>query len=683
MVARRERAVPVSTTLDNSQAALQQKAENFDPSRDAEKNLSENTKALISLVERRWNEYHSLRGTNRDEELVQLKASTIYGFLDWMLMNFRINKDNSLRTYWDALRTLHMKAACAENVNPVITYLADGIRAQLSMKYGLIPPGDVTEQEEKRCVRSEEMFAFEQTLWCSKRMTFKSEDLRAEISVAMNLAGLSTSRPAALLGLKWGDIKFVLYPDELRGDVPTIKIRFNGTKTYLGPKKPKTHTYPAMYESCLLLDPQVAMFGLAIGRKIFHPLAGLKDASSIYSLRVPTGLKRQVFPLDSSKLDTPVFSELTYSILRNALKRIAEDTSIEWDTKPYSFRYGGGEGINLSKDISPEQQALVMDHQKIDVYQRNYQSNDIRADLQASFHGTTPQSDIIRLATSMIQSQDPRRPKGLDDAQRDQLVNNDPEVVKCRQEWQNAKLKRKRDESTSGDEQVKKKKNKYLAAKKKCERRVVDEVKDRFSQEQPVLDIQRQLQGLPVEIPSLETAPEIHHLPERREAISALMVRTTSDPGNEAACRARAVQAIANLCGKRERYVPGRSGRRAVFAAVKGIESDASESLRFPSEEKPIQAFPIECEETQCIFCLGDESMSYEDRTRQYANRSSLSRHMSDEHFSKWNGGMICPHPSCSVLVDSVNGLKSHAELDHKTPLPRQRSAGFLSVRVC
>ena len=103
-----------------------------------------------------------------------------------------------------------------------------------------------------------------------------------------------------------------------------------------------------MYEPCLLLDPQVTMFGLALGRGIFHSGAGLNDASSIYSVQVPLGLKRQVLPLDPSKLDTPVFSKLTYSILYNVLKRIAEHTCIEWDTKPYSFRYGNGEEINLS-----------------------------------------------------------------------------------------------------------------------------------------------------------------------------------------------------------------------------------------------------------------------------------------------------------------------------------------------
>lgn len=129
---------------------------------------------------------------------------------------------------------------CTSTLNRSSLNLANyaKIRAQLAREFALIAPGDVTEEEEKRCVRSEELFAFEQTLWCSERMTLKCEDLRAELSLAMILAGLSASRPAALLGLKWGDIKFIVYPDELRGAVPTIKIRYKDTKTYLGPKKP-------------------------------------------------------------------------------------------------------------------------------------------------------------------------------------------------------------------------------------------------------------------------------------------------------------------------------------------------------------------------------------------------------------------------------------------------------------
>lgn len=107
-----------------------------------------------------------------------------------------------------------------------------------------------------------------------------------------------------------------------------------------------------MYEPCLLLDPQVAMFGLALAREIFSPNAGLRDAKSIYRVQVPSGLKRQILPLDPNKLDTPVFSQLTYAILRSALKKVAEVTGIEWDTKPYSFRYGHGEEINLSSKFA-------------------------------------------------------------------------------------------------------------------------------------------------------------------------------------------------------------------------------------------------------------------------------------------------------------------------------------------
>lgn len=126
-----------------------------------------------------------------------------------------------------------------------------------------------------------------------------------------------------------------------------------------------------MYEPCLLLDPQVAMFGLALARKIFHPKAGLVDAGSIYRVQVPSGLKSQPLPLDPDKLDDPVFSELTYAILRTALKRIAQFTGIEWDTKPYTFRYGHGEEINLSsKSIDL---ILLLLCSRLQTTQRGYQ----------------------------------------------------------------------------------------------------------------------------------------------------------------------------------------------------------------------------------------------------------------------------------------------------------------------
>lgn len=56
MVARRKRGVPLSETPENTQAALEQRAAAFDPTIHGRKEYGDKTKALRSLVERRWNE---------------------------------------------------------------------------------------------------------------------------------------------------------------------------------------------------------------------------------------------------------------------------------------------------------------------------------------------------------------------------------------------------------------------------------------------------------------------------------------------------------------------------------------------------------------------------------------------------------------------------------------------------
>ena len=81
-------------------------------------------------------------------------------------------------------------------------------------------------------------------------------------------------------------------------------------------------------------------------------------------------------------------------------------------------------------------------------------------------------------------------------------------------------------------------------------------------------------------------------------------------------------------------------------------------------------AFPLACEKTQCVFCIGNERLSYKDRTRAFRRVSHMMDHVEDLHFSKLSVGQImtCYHPVCKaegLVLTGVTHFKDHVAKVH------------------
>lgn len=60
--------------------------------------------------------------------------------------------------------------------------------------------------------------------------------------------------------------------------------------------------------------------------------------------------------------------------------------------------------------------------------------------------------------------------------------------------------------------------------------------------------------------------------------------------------------------------------------------------------------FPLVCEKTQCIICLGDTRLTNKERTRKFSRVSHMMSHVEDVHLGKLQPGKkpACQHPHCS-----------------------------------
>jgi hypothetical protein len=88
-----------------------------------------------------------------------------------------------------------------------------------------------------------------------------------------------------------------------------------------------------------------------------------------------------------------------------------------------------------------------------------------------------------------------------------------------------------------------------------------------------------------------------------------------------------------------------------------------------PKEESPIpDPFPLVCEKTRCIFCIGDKRKSYDQRMRTFSKPDKIMDHV-ESHLNKEPAGILaCCHPACKaegLVLNNILHFKNHVQLVH------------------
>lgn len=198
----------------------------------------------------------------------------------------------------------------------------------------------------------------------------------------------------------------------------------------------------------------------------------------------------------------------------------------------------------------------------------------------------------------------------------------------------------------------------HCNTKRRHEKALLKDVVARYKKEQPVLDIQRQLQGLPVVEEEMIQA-EKYAFMERIWVIQALFTFAISCLEEECRRRVEAINALTALCRLQEARRPRR--------------------IRLKRDVKPLSvldppglpdSIPIECKATQCIFCLGEERLPAVTRLKSFHSRGALKKHIQRKHLQHHSNSkpIACPHPRYYVKLRDKMHLQNHAALVHKTP---------------
>ena len=277
----------------------------------------------------------------------------------------------------------------------------------------------------------------------------------------------------------------------------------------------------------------------------------------------------------------------------------------------------------------------------------------------------------MRAASGMSRTIDRRRPRKLEAAQKAE-VDRHPEVRLLRRKlrslkkvFQDQKISIASTKGTPVHEEYQKAYRAHRNQKRRLEESLLKEVKARYKREQPVIDIQRQLKGLPIVAEETVNA-EAYVFAERVRVIDTLFAFTTSSPEEECKRRVEAINALTALCSLQESR---HFRRQKPSSADTKLERDLTPPSVFQAPSLS-DAIPIECKPTQCIFCLGCEGLPTEARLKSFRSHGDLKKHFHRKHLRHHPSGqpIACPHPRCDVDLKSKMHLQNHAELVHKTP---------------
>jgi len=530
-----------------------------------------------------------------------------------------------------------------------------------------------TAAKEKPIMRVEDEFECLKTLWGSKEMVFELEVHRIATALLMKLAGGTGNRPKALLQLRFRDISVALLPDPQGSEWPRVVIdwKFENTKGYLGAKDTNEIPIPdILNEPCLLLCPHTTFLSLAFLSSAFA-VTDLTPAT-LYSLKVPPGSGQLLIPWKESMKDVYVFRKLLrtplgvelsdehlpYDFLRTQLRRVGELTNFAFPVGAYCFRRGHGEALNNTTGISEAQRNLCMGHApNSTVFQRNYLSRHITISTHDAFRNLPQQTELIRAATGMSRTIDKRRPRFLSPTQVDQARRHPKvqallrlrECYKQRIKSRGGTIKGHR--GTRLFEQYCKIKRAYISEFEFQKKALLSEVKRKFREEQPVVDILHQIHGLDLQDNDDDATEPSSLSSERLQVLDALLTITPPAADKDRSRRIAAIEAMITLGQLQDGHQ----------FPVRPVEAGRQSMTRSTPLTKT-------CKQTQCFLCLGNAKASAHRRVKEFHSKGDLKKHLIRFHARRMQGGcIICPLDGV-VLRDGHDVLR-HADKVHCTPI--------------
>ncbi|KAH2975874.1 hypothetical protein KXV25_006790 [Aspergillus fumigatus] len=684
-----------------------QQLENFDETVYTQEDYSEGTLLLLNRVEQKWFQFCACIRRDPQEEYLRLSIGILYTFLDWVL-NLRRGKDgrrlpgikrkSSLETFWKVFRLVYERATSSKIEKPMNRQMHRVIR-KLAKKHKLSSKG-----REKSAMYVEDLAKVVETVISTTKKKFGHGRHRIELCLFLQLAGLTTNRPQAILDLKYRHIKVCLLRDPKGGPHRiVIEFTFEFTKEFLGAKDENTFILPEIiFDPSLILSPHVFLLGLLFADRAFARVDGeevLMSAEQLLRLRIPDECNELQLTLDPALDNIPVFRQsertlegitisldkaLPYSTLLPWVKKVGAIAGFRQVSRPYSLRYGAGKALDNSGSVSDALRNLIMHHADTRTFLKYYLHRRIDKDLAAIIRGLDPQEDMMRAACRMSRTIDPKRPQELTTAQ-SSSVNKQPEIQDLIR--RRGELRRQlgrplaRHHGTVKYEVYQKLNQELAGARQRARDALLAQLQEKYDREQPMLEIQRQLSGTKLAETVNQTLDYCEELPApQKRLIETIFTLPRSTLEDEMRRRTDAIDAIAAYClfeeGVTCRLARDKRPTGQMVEAtkpegydVKDQETNAAESCSQSDQllEAAIRSVMTERRPRVCFICVGQPNLDIKRRVKQFKEHGDLTKYIRRKHFKRAKMGDPFRCTVCGLQFTDKMHFQRHAIDIHST----------------
>ncbi len=267
------------------------------------------------------------------------------------------------------------------------------------------------------------------------------------------------------------------------------------------------------------------------------------------------------------------------------------------------------------------------------------------------------------MLTHMSLMCDPRAPVHVPDEV--PALPPDPVITALEQEREQLKAGAYRVHGTDIEAEIRRLTAAIGSARTRRRNIISQEYRDDYFRRRPTEDIERRNSGQGEE-EYIEPVVE-HQIPQRTQLADLICPRITNiAPQNAVKRRIQIAELMMALCKCRE--VPSRYRLRVGLPPPTIFQEESPEV----GPLDPI--FPLVCSKTQCPFCIGDESKSYEQRMGSFCRPAKMMDHVERIHLKGQDpeARMECCHPTCKsqgLVLEHLQHFKSHVQSVHKINL--------------
>ncbi|CEO59611.1 hypothetical protein PMG11_04283 [Penicillium brasilianum] len=682
---------------------LQQLSE-FDESVYTREDYSKGTTALLDQVEARWKQFCTCLRKDPEQEFQKLSIAILHTFLDWAL-NLRrgkngrrlpgIKRKSSLETFWKVFR-LVFERATSEKIGSQMNRQMRRVIRKLARKHKLSWKG-----REKSTMFVEDLTMVVETAISTTKKKFGHGRHRIELCLFLQLAGLTANRPGAVLSLRYRHIRVSLLRDPQGGPHRIlIEFKFEYTKGFLGAKDENTYILPEIiFDPSLVLSPHVFLLGLLFADRAFKRVEGeevLTSTGQLPRLQIRDGCNELPLLLDPTLDDVPVFRQterslqgigisahkcLPYSTLLPWVKSIGTITGFRQVARPYSLRYGAGKALDNSGAVSDSLRNLIMHHADTRTFLKYYLDRRIDKNLPAIIRGLNPDDDIMHAACRMSRTIDPDRPQELTTAQASS-VNEWPEITALiqRRDAIRQQLNRPLSQHRGSPiyESYQKLNQEINSARERARNTLLLQVQQKYDQEQPMLEVQRQLSETKLAETLTTKLRHTEELPEPQKRLIKCLLTLPSPTLDQEMCRrTEAIDAVAAYCQFEE-------GITCRLPQNKRVESNVAENSYVDDQKLRSETIEVNAESASplenairsvtkdhrplfCFICVGQQNLALKKRVQQFSSHGDVSKHIKRKHLQNLASSTVIACNVCDQKFPEVMHFQRHANDSHST----------------